>query len=231
MLPLWVLVGFFTAELILFLLMKLLAVVGVTFGAFNASVLSSIVAVIGYGLTFVIVTGVPWLLWKRPTLLRDVGLQRLPSWAEISLAPVGFVLYFLASALLVVVVHALFPAFDISQAQEVGFDHLSQRYEYLLAFATLVVIAPFAEEALFRGYLYGRLRRVAPVWLAIVLTSVLFGAIHGQWNVGLDVFALSIIACTLREVTGSIWGGVLLHMIKNGIAFYILFINTTYLVY
>ncbi|RYZ49901.1 MAG: CPBP family intramembrane metalloprotease, partial [Sphingobacteriales bacterium] len=58
-----------------------------------------------------------------------------------------------------------------------------------------------------------------------IVTSIVFGAIHGQWNVAVDVFALSLILCSLREITGSIWAGVLLHMLKNGIAFYFLFIG------
>jgi len=33
-----------------------------------------------------------------------------------------------------------------------------------------------------------------------------------------------LVLCTLRIVTGSIWAGVLLHMIKNGLAFYVLFV-------
>jgi membrane protease YdiL (CAAX protease family) len=94
----------------------------------------------------------------------------------------------------------------------------------------LVVIAPFAEEILFRGYLYGKLRKSIPTWLAMVVTSALFGAIHAQWNVGVDVFVLSMVACSLREVTGGIWAGILLHMLKNGLAFYILFINPSFLV-
>jgi membrane protease YdiL (CAAX protease family) len=89
----------------------------------------------------------------------------------------------------------------------------------------LIIVAPVAEEVLFRGYLYGKLRKSVPVWAAIGIVSVLFGSIHGQWNVAIDVFALSIVLCVLREITGSIWAGILLHMVKNGLAFYILFIN------
>jgi membrane protease YdiL (CAAX protease family) len=64
-----------------------------------------------------------------------------------------------------------------------------------------------------------------PVWVAIVITSALFGFIHGQWNVGIDVFALSVVLCSLREITGSIWAGILLHMLKNSVAFFIIFIT------
>ena len=111
--------------------------------------------------------------------------------------------------------------------EDVGFRQLNQRYEYILAFTTLIIIAPIAEEILFRGYLYGKLKKFVPIWVAILVTSALFGSIHGAWNLAIDTFALSIVLCLLRESTGNIWASILLHMAKNGIAFYILFINPT----
>jgi membrane protease YdiL (CAAX protease family) len=98
-----------------------------------------------------------------------------------------------------------------------------------LAFVTLVVVAPIAEEIIFRGYMYGKLKKFVPIWVAILATSLLFGAVHGAWNLAIDTFALSIVLCSLREFTGNIWASILLHMVKNGIAFYILFIYPTLL--
>ena len=46
-----------------------------------------------------------------------------------------------------------------------------------------------------------------------------------QWAVTIDTFVLSLMLCALREYTGAIWAGVLLHAIKNGLAFYLLFVN------
>jgi membrane protease YdiL (CAAX protease family) len=46
-----------------------------------------------------------------------------------------------------------------------------------------------------------------------------------QWATALDTFALGIVAGSLRLLSGSIWAGMLLHAIKNGIAYYFLFIN------
>jgi len=60
--------------------------------------------------------------------------------------------------------------------------------------------------------------------VAALVTSLVFAAVHGQWNVAIDTFALSLVLCALREVTGTIWAGILLHMFKNAIAFYVLFI-------
>ena len=66
-----------------------------------------------------------------------------------------------------------------------------------------------------------------PWWLPATLVSALFGVAHGQWNVGLDVFVLSMVACGLREATGSIWAGIVLHMIKNMVAFMATFVFVT----
>jgi membrane protease YdiL (CAAX protease family) len=123
----------------------------------------------------------------------------------------------------------VFPQVDLQQSQEIGFQNLSGYSQYLLAFITLVIVAPIAEEVLFRGYLYGKLRKHAPIWLGALITSALFAVAHGQWNVAVDTFALSLVMCSLREITGSIWAGTLLHMMKNGLAFYFLFINPSVL--
>ena len=229
-LPLWVVASFVLAQLILAAVYYLVLSTGVALDGINSSVVNTFIAACVYILTLVIVLGVPWLIKKKRTTLNDLGLQGLPTWSDIGLAPIGFILYLLASAIVVYVFGMIVPSFDASQTQNVGFENLSQQYEYVLAFITLVIIAPIAEETLFRGYLFGKLRRAVPLWVAMLVTSVLFGAVHGQWNVGIDVFVLSMVACGLREVTGSIWAGILLHMIKNGLAFYILFINTSFLI-
>jgi len=140
------------------------------------------------------------------------------------LAPAGFIIYLLCSGVVMYAVTQWVPGFNATQQQDVGFSNLAKQYELLLAFVALVIIAPVAEETLFRGYLYGKLRKSVPIWVAMLVTSALFGALHGQWNVGIDVFVLSLVMCTLREITGSIWAGILVHMIKNGLAFFILFI-------
>lgn len=43
-----------------------------------------------------------------------------------------------------------------------------------------VVMAPLIEEILFRGLVLNRLRKVMPVWAAVVISSVFFGLMHGQ---------------------------------------------------
>lgn len=236
-LPAWVFVCFMLAQMVVVLIITILRELGVAFTAVNTSVLETVAAALIYLLCFALIVSVPWLVKRYRTSRADIGLTRLPTWMDIGLAPAGFVIYLLASGMCMYIVAQLVPGFNASEVQDIGFQNLSKQYEYILAFITLVILAPVAEEAIFRGYLYGKLRKSAPLWVAILTTSLLFGLLHMKWdggllagiNVGLDVFVLSIIMCGLREATGSIWAGILLHMMKNGLAFYLLFINTSLL--
>lgn len=229
LLPLWVAFGFGVAGLTVDGLVFLLHKLGVTFELFNTTILNTVLAACVYLLTLAIVILLPYWIKKVHTTKKELGLWRLPSWTDIGLAPAGFVIYLLITAILAYVATLLIPAYDANQIQQTGFSRLTDHYEYILAFITLIIIAPVAEEVLFRGYLYGKLRSVAPVWVAVLVTSLLFGAVHGQWNVAVDVFALSLVLCSLREITGNVWAGILLHMLKNSIAFYLLFINPSVL--
>ena len=69
--------------------------------------------------------------------------------------------------------------------------------------------------------------------MAIIVTSLAFGAAHLwggpgsplQWAVAIDTMVLGVILALLREYTGAVWASVLVHALKNGIAFYLLFMN------
>ena len=159
-----------------------------------------------------------------------LGLWDWPTWTDIGLAPVGFIVYYVLAAVLVSL-FSLFPWFDVSEVQNVGFSYYVGGFDRVIAFITLVVVAPIAEEVIFRGWLYGKMREkiaaeysnVVSMIVSILLVSLLFGIVHFQWNVGVNVFALSIVLCGLREITGTIYAGILLHMLKNGVAFWLLF--------
>lgn len=232
-LPAWVAFGFVFAQLLISAVIMVLQALGVQLSSVNTSILETALAACVYVLTLAIVIYVPLWVRRRSTTRADLGLTRLPSWMDIGLAPAGFVVYLLTSAIVVYLLTTYAPGFNGTEPQQVGFDDLTNKFEYLLAFFTLVMVAPLAEEAIFRGYLYGKLRKSVSLWLSVLVTSVLFGLLHMNWsdgtvvglNVAVDVFILSLVMCSLREITGSIWAGVLLHMMKNGLAFYILFIN------
>ena len=184
-------------------------------GSFVCLVLSDILAVV---LTIL----VPHLVHKKLKTDRDeLGLSGLPTWTDIGLAPIGYIVATLA-ALGLVSLFSLFPWFNATETQNIGATFISTGWDRALAFIKLVIVAPIAEELIFRGWLYGKLRAKVAMPIAILLVSVLFALVHGQWNVGRNDLAMSIVLCGLREVTGTVYAGIIMHMIKNAIALVLL---------
>lgn len=202
---------------------------------FNQPVWTAVYSAISYVLAMALIILVPIMFQKKKPskkeLCNDLGIKDLPTWTDIGLAPVGFVVSTLLAAGLVSL-FTVFPWFNAEEAQNVGFSLYMNSGDRVVAFLTLVVIAPIAEEIIFRGWLYGNLRnklndKIPEKWgivLSTLIVSVVFGFIHLQWNVGVNVFALSVVLCVLREVTGTIYAGILTHMIKNGVAFFLLYV-------
>ncbi len=228
-LPIWVFLGFMLAQAIVLVLIEVLQKLGVPLNQINNSLFQLIAGGIIYALSVFIVIGVPWFIRKSRTSRAELGIQRLPTWLDILWAPAGAIVYLILTTIITALAMSFLTFVNYDQAQDTGFSNISGQSEYILAFIMLVVIAPIAEELLFRGYLFGKLRKYAPLWIAILITSLLFAVVHFAWNVGFDVFALSIVLCLLRVVSGSLWPSILLHMMKNSVAFYFLFINPTVL--
>lgn len=92
----------------------------------------------------------------------------------------------------------------------------------VLTAVLVILIAPVAEEVLFRGLAYRSLRNAMPAWLAAVLVGSGFGAIHysGPDSVGVLVplAVLGAIFCLLYEWTGSLWTPIALHIANNALA-------------
>jgi uncharacterized protein len=100
----------------------------------------------------------------------------------------------------------------------------------LIAAALFVcVIAPIAEEFFFRGFIFMTLRRWKimvgshniGVWVAAVITGILFGLAHtgsasSQYLIPLGF--LGFVLCMLRWRTGSLYPGMALHSINNSLA-------------
>lgn len=193
----------------------------------NENVVQTVIMAISYVVAIVLIILPPWYFMKSKVGKDGLGLRGLPTWTDILLAPIGYIASMAATMVVLLVIQAFVPSFNLQETQDVGFrmESLYSNADKMVAFAALVILAPIAEELIFRGYLYGKLRTRLSAIPAIILVSVLFGFMHGQWNVGIVVGVMSIFLCIARELTGTIYAGILMHMIRNGLAFYLLYIN------
>ena len=79
-----------------------------------------------------------------------------------------------------------------------------------------VVVAPLAEEMIFRGYLYPVVKHFTNRWYATIFTGILFGVVHSNL-MSLPVLCLiGIILAILYEKTGSLWAVIGCHAAFNG---------------
>ena len=84
---------------------------------------------------------------------------------------------------------------------------------------SMVVLAPIAEEILFRGLIYGRLGAIMPSGAAIFVQGLMFGFLHGDpvWIVYAAI--LGFIMGYIRHKSGSLRASVLFHISFNAASY------------
>jgi membrane protease YdiL (CAAX protease family) len=168
-----------------------------------------------------------WLHWPWST----IGLK-MPQVRHIIYGVIAVVPYYILYILAVIIVGAIIPSLKVNQTQQIGFNSVHGVLPLVLAFISLVVVPPLAEEIAMRGFLYTGLKKWLPKIAAGLIVSALFGAAHlaeggsagPLWIGAMDTFILSLVLVFLREKTGNLWAGITLHAIKNGVAFIALFV-------
>lgn len=178
-----------------------------------------------------VVVGLWGLLRIKGRNWRFIGVRK-PKFGDLLAAVIGFAAYFGIYIVLAVLLRALLPQIDWEQKQQIGFSNTQTGFDLVLVFASLVLLPAIVEELLCRGFLYTALRGKLSFIPAAVATSVIFAVAHLQfgnnapllWVAAVDTFVLSMVLVYLREKRGSLVAPILLHMIKNSIAFLLLFV-------
>lgn len=87
-------------------------------------------------------------------------------------------------------------------------------FKLLVAIAA-VVIAPLAEETLFRGFVYGVLKRYTDAPFAAITSSLMFAIIHMHVGSLLPLCMLAVLFCVAYEISGCLLVPMCLHAIFN----------------
>lgn len=146
-------------------------------------------------------------VWRSRTPWRDIGYVQPRSW--IGAFAVGIIFGFGFKLLMKAVVMTLLGAPAINQA----YHYLAgNRAALLPAIYSMIVVAGFGEETLFRGFMFERLGKLfgTGVWaraLIVLLTSVWFGLAHYsvQGFPGVEQATIfGLVFGTIMAVTGRI---------------------------
>jgi membrane protease YdiL (CAAX protease family) len=218
----WIIFVFFASQLAVIEVVAFLPV------SLEDTLTMTIVEAAVYLLMLVLAVGGPWLIRKSiklPKLRELFAITRRIKGSDVLRGVGGTLVYYLIMLAVMLPLTLLLP--DImGQDQPLGFTPTGNSWWQLcLIFTALVVVAPVAEELVMRGLLFGRIRARLPFWPTAIIISAVFAAAHLQVNVAIDTFILSMVMCYVREKTGVIYPTILMHVVKNSLAFTLLFLT------
>ena len=106
-----------------------------------------------------------------------------------------------------------------------GFVKLSARYgkvyEEQTALHPLIgvliygLLSPAVEEVLFRGIIYNRMKRVFPIKISVVISSLLFGVFHADLVQGVYGFLMGLLITGIYEMSRNFLYPLILHITAN----------------
>ncbi len=180
---------------------------------------------VAIGSTIVVYALVLFFLYVTLALLRGQPFWQTLGWRKIlpkedgqPRNPLIFFLTGCAVSLLVFAMTAIVKTPENTPIEQV----FKYKQTAILFILTAVLVAPLAEETIFRGYLYPMFARWFGVVPSIVITGVLFGLMHGPQLGGakslIAIMSLvGIIFTTVRARTGSVFASYLMHLGYNSL--------------
>ncbi|WP_128104112.1 CPBP family intramembrane glutamic endopeptidase [Paenibacillus sp. DCT19] len=129
----------------------------------------------------------------------------------------GFVLLALTSVLI------LGTGIETNEGQRHLFESSDLRsavtFQNIFVILAISIIIPFFEELLFRGLLFTTISNKYGTWWALIISSVVFGMLHGGVFIATSIFGL--IFGYIFYKTKSLLPGIILHIIWNSLSVFL----------
>jgi membrane protease YdiL (CAAX protease family) len=160
-----------------------------------------------------------------PTLLdgfRALGFRAVRLWTVVGAAAGGLAVIYLAGILYSLLAELLH--FPVQTNIDVVLKSAEAApYTAVAILIAAVLVAPVCEETFFRSYLFQGMRLRMNVWLAVGLSSIIFGIGHGDPGSLVLLFVIGLMLALLRWRTRSIWPGIALHTLNNAVSAIVVF--------
>ncbi len=178
--------------------------------------------------TFAVTTAVFQLaLIATPVLLMTIMLTRRPA-ATLLLGRPSFLATLPAAALLAALLHPamlwlshaiqrVYPIHPQVVGQLEELEQMARSVPLWQVILLMAVTPAICEELAFRGFILSGLRRIGHKWGAIALASLFFGLAHGILQQSLSAFFVGMVIGYVAVKTGSLWPGVLYHLVHNSL--------------
>lgn len=105
--------------------------------------------------------------------------------------------------------HQLFPAYEAIA------ESVYNENQMLVSYLAVVLLAPFAEELIYRGLAYRRIRDYVGIRWAVLMSAAIFGIIHGNMVQFIFAFMMGLAMALIYERYRTIWAPIIAHMAVN----------------
>ena len=137
------------------------------------------------------------------------------------------VLYVLALYPLITLVNSISMIFVDNMVDSIS-DNVLEIPIYITIFS-MGVFGPFVEEFVFRGVLFHTYKKTGKILGAVILSSVLFGMMHMNFNQFTYAAVMGVMFSVLVEATGSVWSSFLAHGLFNTLEVIFLYVSSNLL--
>ncbi|MCR5154879.1 MAG: CPBP family intramembrane metalloprotease [Lachnospiraceae bacterium] len=156
--------------------------------------------------------------WYRGVFRKeDAGIKSLSPKIFLPMVLLGIGGQFVISLVLTKVTEII-PAGITEQYSQMMESVLAEGNVFLSAVST-VILAPMAEELLYRGISLGYAKRSLSVISAALLQAVLFGIYHANIIQGVYAFLIGLVFAYVYLLFNTIWASILLHACFNAAAY------------
>lgn len=147
------------------------------------------------------------ILRKKPKI-KNLLLFSILGIAIFLLDPISNIVSFVKG-----IVNSEIGSFALADYLPNAFNHPS--FLSIYAILRVVVIVPIYEELIFRHYFISELKLKYKSWIAIVISSVLFGLLHQDLEHSVYAFIIGLLFGTLYHYKYSLWSIIFLHALIN----------------
>lgn len=145
---------------------------------------------------------------RKQSVCRAVGLRKLPPVSLIPVVVLGIGTSLLVGCVLSLLPESLLEAYAESSAW-------LQEGNLVIALISTIIVAPITEELIFRGLIFTHLRQGMPQVLALLISCVVFGLLHGQLIWMAYAFLLGLLLNWVYIRYRSLLANIVLHMTFN----------------
>lgn len=198
----------------LFLVTLILYVTG---SLLTADIQMSMAASLILSQALIVIPSIVWLSMKKIPLRSFLRLKKMDFATVLLVLLFAFLMYPLLS--FINVVSMQFLEYNISDT----LSESSQQLPFAVMFLLVAVVPSCVEELVYRGVIFHTYRKHSLLKGAL-LSGLLFGMMHANFNQFFYAFVLGVIFSFLVEATGSLFSTMLVHLCYNGFSVCVLYL-------